>query len=84
MVKGLLAWLNKVFWVFKVFGSNSLVNNTIYYRDNNGNNKNHNKNRAQNPLLKCYPTLKNTTYKAKNISLRFCSEKDFKNYLNRD
>ena len=33
MVKGLLAWLNKVFGVFKVFGSNSLVNSAIYRRD---------------------------------------------------
>ena len=32
MVKGLLAWLNKVFWVFKVFWSNSFVSNTIYRR----------------------------------------------------
>ena len=30
MVKGLLAWLNKVFWVFKVFWSNSFVGNAIY------------------------------------------------------
>ena len=32
MVKGLLAWLNKVFWVFKVFWSNSFVSNAIYRR----------------------------------------------------
>ena len=32
MVKGLLAWLNKVFWVFKVFWSNSFVSNAIYHR----------------------------------------------------
>ena len=32
MVKGLLVWLNKVFWVFKVFWSNSFVSNTIYHR----------------------------------------------------
>ena len=30
MVKGLLAWLNKVFWVFKVFCS--FVSNAIYCR----------------------------------------------------
>ena len=35
MVKGLLAWLNKVFWVFKVFWSNSFANNAIYRRKNN-------------------------------------------------
>ena len=29
MVKGLLAWLNKVFWVFKVLWSNSFVSNAI-------------------------------------------------------
>ena len=34
MVKGLLAWL-KVFWVFKVFWSNSFVSNAIYRRKNN-------------------------------------------------
>ena len=32
MVKGLLAWLSKVFWVFKVFWSNSFVSNAIYRR----------------------------------------------------
>src|SRR4051812_20385959 len=32
MVKGLLAWLNKVLWVFKVFKSNSFVSNAIYRR----------------------------------------------------
>ena len=32
MVKVLLAWLSKVFWVFKVFWSNSFVSNTIYCR----------------------------------------------------
>ena len=32
MVKGLLSWLNKVFWVFKVFWSNSFVSNAIYHR----------------------------------------------------
>ena len=32
MVKGLLAWLKKVFWVFKVFWSNSFVSNAIYRR----------------------------------------------------
>ena len=30
MVKGLLAWLSKVFLVFKVFWSNSFVSNAIY------------------------------------------------------
>ena len=35
MVKGLLAWLNKLFWVFKVFWSNSFVSNAIYRRENN-------------------------------------------------
>src|SRR3954465_14354481 len=35
MVKGLLAWLNRVFWVFKVFWSNSFVSNAIYRRKNN-------------------------------------------------
>ena len=35
MVKGLLAWLSKVFWVFKVFWSNSFVSNAIYRRENN-------------------------------------------------
>ena len=43
MVKGLLAWLNKVFWVFKVFWSNSFVSNAIYRRKiitiKQGNNK---------------------------------------------
>ena len=34
MVKGLLAWLNKFFGVFKVFGSNPFVNNAIYRRGN--------------------------------------------------
>src|SRR3954470_1311663 len=32
MVKGLLAWLNKVFRVFKVFWPNSFVSNAIYRR----------------------------------------------------
>src|SRR3954469_19199126 len=35
MVKGLLAWLSKIFWVFKVFWSNSFVSNAIYRRKNN-------------------------------------------------
>src|SRR3954470_5466462 len=35
MVKGLLAWLNKVLGVFKVFWSNSFVSNAIYRRKNN-------------------------------------------------
>ena len=32
MVKGLLAWLGKVFRVFKVFWSNSFVNNAFCRR----------------------------------------------------
>ena len=32
MVKGLLARLNEVFWVFKVFWSNFFVSNAIYRR----------------------------------------------------
>lgn len=39
MVKWLLAWLNKVSGVFKVFWSKPFVNNSIYRRNYNGNNR---------------------------------------------
>ena len=57
MVKGLLAWLNKVFRVLKCLWSNFLVNHVIYHRKITCPNKALAKTGKINHSSKCQPTF---------------------------